>query len=348
MRPGIWWGIACLLCVTTVVCAGEEEFNGEIMSVHGAVFLISGKASRRLLKEGDLLKAGDWVEVGGGGYADIAYDREWNNVTRIEENSKIQIRSVCPGSMTLQKGGVFAKLKALPPESSFEVQTPTAIAAARGTEFRTLYGENGSQVLNFSDSAVYVYGVDESGNISRTHEPLVLKNSEKTQVVRRGEFHFQSYRMALSDKMPGQKIQEHLEKKIDEFNQAGHIGKIQDLRKMDAYITDQIQKGNLQRPEAHFPGMQVQVVKNEAKPGPGNEVPRPGIGPADQKSKGPEREVGDKAYPPPAPPRSPERQDVPRQTQDHPDQGDLKPAGEENGKPQERRAVLPARPRPRQ
>ena len=125
------------------------------MSIEGSAALTNASVNGKALAEGDLLSVDDVITVGPSGYVDIAYDRDWSNVTRVEENSSVRIRTLFPTNIELASGGIFAKLKSLPRESSFDVTTPTAIATVRGTEYRTTYLEGQTEVYNVSDSDVY-------------------------------------------------------------------------------------------------------------------------------------------------------------------------------------------------
>lgn len=151
--------LALIVALAFLDQAYAEEFYCEVMSLQGNAYLTNKDGVHQPVKEGDILKVDDQVEVDNQSYLDLAYDRDWTNVVRVEESSRIRIKSVHPAQISLQRGGLFAKLKSLPKESTFEVQTPTALAAVRGTEFQTLYGENGTEVLNFSNSDVFVYGL---------------------------------------------------------------------------------------------------------------------------------------------------------------------------------------------
>lgn len=272
--------MAAVFFALSIGAAPAEEFICEVMSVEGTVTLRNDQVSSYALKEGDLVRAGDWIETAEGAAADISYDRDWNNVTRIEENSKVQIRSVLPSSLELARGAVYAKLQSLPRDSSFEVKTPTAIAAVRGTEFRTVYGDSGSEIQNFSDSNVYVYGLDENGEMSPQHEPLIIQHNQKTQVVRRGEFGFRPLSMNPADQARGRKIQEHMDQRIHEFHKSGRVGRIQDLKRINARISDHIQKGGFKRPEDRFHGMKAKTFEpprshDGGTRQPGGDVPGP-------------------------------------------------------------------------
>ncbi len=211
--------------VALISVAYAEEFYCEVMALEGVVTLSNRSVSGQVLQEGDLLKVDDVVQVvGTGGYADLAYDRQWNSVTRVEENSKIRIQALYPTTVELQSGGVYAKLRSLPKDSSFDVQTPTAIASVRGTEYRTTFLEGQTQVYNLSDSDVYVYGLDNSGRRQTT--PVIIHHSEKTQVIKRGAPPVAPLRMQAHELQRAEHFRQGIDKKINENLANGHFGKI--------------------------------------------------------------------------------------------------------------------------
>ncbi len=205
-----------------------EDIYCEVMSVEGTATLSNSTTSGKVLAEGDLLSVDDVVRVGPSSYVDIAYDRDWNNVTRIEESSSIRIRKLLPPEVELEIGGVFAKLKSLPKDSTFNVQTPTAIASVRGTEYRTTYLEGETQVYNVSSSEVYVYGLDAAGQKQET-EPVVVRNSEKTFVSRRGDTPMAPRRMESIDIQHAAHFKEGIEHRIQQNVERGRVGKLPDV-----------------------------------------------------------------------------------------------------------------------
>jgi hypothetical protein len=211
---------------------GAEEFYCEIMALEGAVTVTSGMEPARAAAEGDLLAVDDVVEAGEGAFADLAYDRDWQNVTRLEANSKLRIRTLYPTSVALESGGIFAKLKQLPRESTFEVQTPTAIASVRGTEYRTTFIGGETEIYNVSDSDVFVYGVQESGE--RQPEPVIIRNAQKVQVQRRGFVPSQPRRMEEVDFHPVHHARERIDEKVQRNMAQGRMGKIQEVRQVES------------------------------------------------------------------------------------------------------------------
>jgi hypothetical protein len=213
--------------------ARAEEFYCEIMTIEGTATLSNSAVSGKSLQEGDLLKVDDLVEVSSGSYVDLAYDRDWNNITRVEENSKVRLRSIYPTTLVLEGGGVFAKLKALPKGSAFDVETPTAIASVRGTEYRTTFLSGETEIYNVSDSNVYVYGLDESGE--KQVEPVVLGRSQTTQVQKRGAPPVAPRQMQEREFQPVKRFQEGIDRKVQENISRGRVGKIQDIKTIERF-----------------------------------------------------------------------------------------------------------------
>ncbi len=219
--------IAIAILFLFLPSAAYAEYQAEIMSLEGQVSVIDPAGVSAPAKEGDVLKAQSTVETGPASYADLAFDRDWKNVVRVEENSQMKIRSLYPTDLSLPRGGVFAKLKSLPPDSTFEVQTPTAIASVRGTEYRTLYnGGTGTEVFSFSDSPVYVFSLDAEGKLEGS--PTLLASEEKT-TVRRGEKPARPFRMLDGERKIGLGYRGSIEEKANVLRKTGRIGKVQNL-----------------------------------------------------------------------------------------------------------------------
>lgn len=248
MKKAPFFILSILLFAGAIPALHAEEFYCEAMAVEGTVKVSNSTTSGKALVEGDLLKADDLIEVSSGSYVDLAYDREWNNITRVEEDSKVRLRSVYPTTLELETGGVFAKLKSLPKGSTFDVQTPTAIASVRGTEYRTTFLSGETQIYNVSSSEVYVYGFDDSG--VKQAEPVVLKRSHTTQVQKRGVPPGQPRKMEEREFRPVKRSQEGITKKVQDNVSKGRFGKIQNIRTVERMyeeknrLEEETQKGS--------------------------------------------------------------------------------------------------------
>jgi len=135
------------------------DFQGEVMVKRGAG---SGWTEAAV---DQLLEPGAEIETRADSLCAIAFDKNWSNVIRLKENTRIRIESVIPGEVKLTEGRVFSLIQQLEREQGFQVRTPTAIAAARGTGWSTGYNSGVTRILCFLD-AILLHGLDSQGNIA--------------------------------------------------------------------------------------------------------------------------------------------------------------------------------------
>jgi hypothetical protein len=64
----------------------------------------------------------------------IGFYADQKSAVNIQGGSKINVESVSPVKVALQNGRLYAFVRDLKPTSSFTIQTPTAVASARGTD----------------------------------------------------------------------------------------------------------------------------------------------------------------------------------------------------------------------
>ncbi len=242
--------------------ANAEDFYCEVLGVEGSATLTRSSDAPKAIEEGDILQVDDAIEVAEGGYVDISYDKDWSNVTRVEEKSKIVIKAIYPTTIDLEEGGVYAKLKALPKDSTFEVKTPTAIASVRGTEYRTTVISGETEIYNLSESNVYVYGFDQAG--TRQAEPVVLANSQKTHVVQKGHPPVAPRAMEQRDFKPAEMLRQGVERKIQDNVSRGRVGKIQDVKAVEQFHQKQHLEGRQGESNKVFTDKDIQSGRSEA------------------------------------------------------------------------------------
>lgn len=205
-----------------------QGYQAEVMTLEGSVFVTTAKGERVVVSEGDTLITGDVVEVAEDARVDIAFDKDWKNVTRFEGGSKFTIKSVEPTVVNLPRGSVYARLKQLPKNSSFEVQTPTAVAAVRGSEYQVDVAEDGkTDVSNLSESPVYINGLDEKG--VRSEAQTILKNAEFSQVIQPGARPITPRRMTPVELEKAGARRDNVLQRINKIKGEGRVGKIQDV-----------------------------------------------------------------------------------------------------------------------
>lgn len=234
--------LGCLMSVVmswSFALDARANFQCEVLALEGNTQIFSSSGTVASAKEGDLLSEGDTVEVPEGGWLDVAFDGEWKNVTRLEGGAKVKISAISPAKLELHEGALYAKLKKLPQDTSFEVRTPTAVAAVRGTEYRTVLTDGKTEVFNFSPSRVYVYGVDAAGQTQAV--PIVIEQEQKTRVESAGAAPEAPQPMAAEEKQVCEAAQKAIEQKVAEVVAEGRAGKIQTVADIEKQLSSKSQ-----------------------------------------------------------------------------------------------------------
>lgn len=122
-----------------------------------AEVLVRGTGDPVPLEVGELVRAGDLVQTGPGASVELRWTR-WGGGTRIKvgPNTRFRVtRSIINTStkseesrLRVDEGRIWVRIrKALSGESKFEVETPTVVAAVRGTIFGvTVHGSGASHI----------------------------------------------------------------------------------------------------------------------------------------------------------------------------------------------------------
>jgi hypothetical protein len=118
------------------------------------------------LKVGELVRAGDIVLTGPASSVELRWTR-WAGGMRIKLDQKTTFRVTRAvvrrpsgeeeSRLRVDQGGIWVRLrKALTGRSKFEVETPTAVAAVRGTIFRVMVAPDGSVEVSVWEGVVSV------------------------------------------------------------------------------------------------------------------------------------------------------------------------------------------------
>lgn len=121
---------------------GMSPMKASLTHVLGKVLIQpSGSASARDAKVGDVVGSGDKVETKADGLAEIMLEN--NNVINLKPNSVITMTELSANPTTgiyvnrlyADMGKFRIQVEKMSGASTFEVRTPTAVAAVRGTQF---------------------------------------------------------------------------------------------------------------------------------------------------------------------------------------------------------------------
>ena len=150
--------------------AQAETVTGKVLVQH------SGKGDFTPLSAGEFIKTDDVVKTGADGKAEF----KWADGTRLNilPDSDLVVRKANynmakksdESQFRLNNGTIFVRImKSLAPQSKFEVETPTAVAAVRGTIFMVRV-QNGRTQVAVHKGSVKV----SSGEGDDAHEALIM------------------------------------------------------------------------------------------------------------------------------------------------------------------------------
>ena len=124
--------------------------RGRVIEIYGpeasGKTTLSGKAGSRPAKTGDAVGDGETLKTGPKASAIVEYP----DGSRVKLRAESAFKFTVPGETAglkgglLSLGGVFARVAKGRP-GHFRVNTPTAVASVRGTEFFTAYGRHGDE-----------------------------------------------------------------------------------------------------------------------------------------------------------------------------------------------------------
>ncbi len=133
-----------------------------------------------LLEKGDHLKEGDRIRTGSKGNIKIEFPRD--SLVRIGPNSILKIEQIGEekNSLYLSRGSLGAKIiNVIEGIITFEVETPSAVAAVRGTEFtleverrKTVLSVKEGNVLLIAEGVTELVAADQTSSVTRGKPPL--------------------------------------------------------------------------------------------------------------------------------------------------------------------------------
>lgn len=161
--------------------AQSQSWDARLKAVAGAVMVKTVDADEWSKISGEMpLDPNDMVKTGPDGQAELYFDDK--GVISVGRNTELEVSSLEQEDavLTINFGSLVAKIKHfLNAKHKFEVRTPSAVCAIRGTEFAVEYSQMGKEasVAVFDEGRVAVTQADDpSGRAGQ--EYLLEKNTE--------------------------------------------------------------------------------------------------------------------------------------------------------------------------
>lgn len=214
--------ISFFIAAAMAGCKKEEkkpEAKGFINFLNGSV-TIDSAGTKTPAKVGDELKAGMKVITGDKSFADIYFGE---NAVKVVENSVVEIsklvKDVQSGEKTvlgLESGKIFARVvKKLSKNDEFQVKTPTAVAAIRGTDFVVTQKDNKSNVACLNGKVqVSEAGKEDTNKVDLNQgQEVNVEKDKKLSVQSLKEENLQNLKKIVDDI---KEIREDIRKKFED------------------------------------------------------------------------------------------------------------------------------------
>jgi len=146
-----------------------NDIVGAIASLKGDVKIRETKSSKYISAyKGQMLKSGNWIRTGNGVFLSIIF-LDGTNV-KIHQKTEVEIKSSRLTAKELKTNMYIAEGEALSNvnkqgNGSFKIETPTAVASVKGTEFGVSYDFNNSSTILKVISGEVEFGNDDIGTI---------------------------------------------------------------------------------------------------------------------------------------------------------------------------------------
>ncbi len=148
-----------------ISCKPKASDQALVTFVVGDVILERQGETQRRLKHKEILKKDDIIITGINSF--FAFQIAEEAVISIPAESRLKLTDILEHNknrFSLEKGTVYATVKKLKKETSYEVYTKTTTAAVRGTEFSVRY-ENDKSTIAVREGSVRVQKVNEDHKV---------------------------------------------------------------------------------------------------------------------------------------------------------------------------------------
>ena len=156
-----------IILLLSSLCA--NDIVGAIASLKGEVKIRETKSSKYISAyKGQMLKSGNWIRTGNGVFLSIIF-LDGTNV-KIHQKTEVEIKSSRLTAKELKTNMYIAEGEALSNvnkqgNGSFKIETPTAVASVKGTEFGVSYDFNNSSTILKVISGEVEFGNDNIGTM---------------------------------------------------------------------------------------------------------------------------------------------------------------------------------------
>ncbi|HQE60223.1 MAG TPA: FecR family protein [Spirochaetota bacterium] len=172
-----------IFAVMLVPCLLSAEMKIDFLV--GDVFIKPRGLSSAKARRGQVVNPGDSIETGAKSMAVISTD---GNKITVREKTKVMLSESTDsagkyGSLSVFAGNVNCKMNKLKKNGGqYEVNSASAVAAVRGTEFDVSVADTGATLLNVDEGSVVLTGIEKSVIVAANQESSVPLGYDPTEV----------------------------------------------------------------------------------------------------------------------------------------------------------------------
>ncbi|MFH1360114.1 MAG: FecR domain-containing protein [Candidatus Omnitrophota bacterium] len=173
--------ITCFVFMSLALAHAKDAMQATVIHMDGSVFIKAPNAQWLPATRGMKVDEKSVIKTSEKATCDISLDKKLKNIVSLGPETEISIEKLNQ-QVKISKGRVFSIIENLQPNSSFEVRTPVASGAARGTAWETV-----SDVLaqfNVLEDRIVVQGFDSQG---RPLSQKSVSQRQKTDVDQNGK-----------------------------------------------------------------------------------------------------------------------------------------------------------------
>lgn len=206
-------GLALLIFLNAPGVCQEE--TATIIYLRGQVKVqYPGEDTWVLAKEGMILKDNDKIKTFADSEAEIALDPALKNIVKLETETEVVLQSLRTKKVYMPEGKVFSIIESLPPDSSFEIRTPTAVAGVAGSGISVESDGKRTEAGCFENKG-YVMGIDRDGTLM---EKVMMDEGFK-RIIEQFEMPGRAFPLSVFEKIQWSQFKEDLRIHLDRFKE---------------------------------------------------------------------------------------------------------------------------------
>lgn len=164
---GVFVFLSCCFSQEDRSSSMQEKREAKVFSVTGDAKVVPRGSSIGIqCKKDMIIKEGDWIKTGSGGFVTLAFDDKAENVVKVQENSLVIMKLDGYFKIQLLEGKMNAILENVEKGEVFRALTPSVVTEATNSGWVVSKEGNFTTVV-VADGEAYVCGLNKDGSVKK-------------------------------------------------------------------------------------------------------------------------------------------------------------------------------------